>query len=137
MEAAMRASMAVRRQEERAMMQERNVFREERKERPEQEEPRHKSGPIKATSKPPGEKWINLIKYNKVLVFCVCVLLTCVLSTTVKTMKSSNLREEEDFPALGAAAPTPTYPMYFPKATQNLILDFVYKRFNFCCFVSL
>lgn len=52
-------------------------------------------------------------------------------------MKSSNLREEEDFPALGAAAPTPTYPMYFPKATQNLILGFVYKRFNFCCFVSL
>uniref|UniRef100_A0A3P8WQ14 RING-type E3 ubiquitin transferase n=1 Tax=Cynoglossus semilaevis TaxID=244447 RepID=A0A3P8WQ14_CYNSE len=50
MEAAMRASMAVRRQEERAMMQERNVFREERKERPEQEEPRHKSGPIKILS---------------------------------------------------------------------------------------
>ncbi|XP_018528416.1 E3 ubiquitin-protein ligase ZNF598 [Lates calcarifer] len=80
MEAAMRASMAMRRQEERGAVQERNApkhCREERTERPEPEEPRHRTGPIKPTSKPP-----------------------------VRTMKSTNPGEEDDFPALGATAAT-------------------------------
>ncbi|GLD60532.1 zinc finger protein 598 [Lates japonicus] len=80
MEAAMRASMAMRRQEERGAVQERNApkhCREERTERPEPEEPRHRTGHIKPTSKPP-----------------------------VRTMKSTNPGEEDDFPALGATAAT-------------------------------
>ncbi|XP_060921469.1 E3 ubiquitin-protein ligase ZNF598 [Labrus mixtus] len=75
--AARRASMAMRRQEERAAMQERSALkhsREERTERPEPEEPRHRTGQIKPTSKPP-----------------------------VRTMKSNN-PEEDDFPVLGATA---------------------------------
>ncbi|XP_039978749.1 E3 ubiquitin-protein ligase ZNF598 [Xiphias gladius] len=81
MEAAMRASMAMRKQEERGAAQERNApkhFREERTERAEPEEPRHRTGHIKPTSKPP-----------------------------VRTMKSTNPGEEDDFPALGATAATP------------------------------
>lgn len=57
--AAMRASMAMRRQEDRAAVQERSApkhCREERAERTEPEEPRHRTGNIKPTSKPPGEK---------------------------------------------------------------------------------
>lgn len=58
--AAMRASMAQRRQEERGAMQERSApkhCREERTtERTEPEEPRHRTGHIKPISKPPGEK---------------------------------------------------------------------------------
>ncbi|XP_019962097.2 E3 ubiquitin-protein ligase ZNF598 [Paralichthys olivaceus] len=102
MEAAMRASMAMRRQEERGQVQERSTpkhCREERTERTERtermermertertermermertelEEPRHRNGPIKPTIKPP-----------------------------VRTMKSSNPGEEDDFPVLGATA---------------------------------
>lgn len=76
MEAAIRASMAMRRQEERAAVQERSApkhCREERMERTEAEEPR----PIKPASKPP-----------------------------VRTMKSANPGEEDDFPLLGATAAT-------------------------------
>ncbi|KAK2833705.1 hypothetical protein Q5P01_017594 [Channa striata] len=79
MEAALRASMAMRRQEERAAVQERSApkhCREERTERTQPEEPRHRTGHIKTTSKPP-----------------------------VRTMKSTN-RGENDFPALGATAAT-------------------------------
>lgn len=69
--AAMRASLAMHRQEERAAAQERNApkhsreermermertERMERMERTEPEEPRHRTGQIKPTSKPPGEK---------------------------------------------------------------------------------
>ncbi|KAM6966675.1 E3 ubiquitin-protein ligase ZNF598 [Tautogolabrus adspersus] len=77
--AARRASMAVRRQEERAAMQERSALRHSREERTERErtepeEPRHRTGQIKPTNKPP-----------------------------VRTMKSNN-PEEDDFPALGATA---------------------------------
>ncbi|XP_029996473.1 E3 ubiquitin-protein ligase ZNF598 [Sphaeramia orbicularis] len=74
--AAMRASMAMRRQEERGAVQERSApkhCREERTERAEPEEPRHRTGPM--SSKPP-----------------------------VRTMKSTNPGEEDDFPALGATA---------------------------------
>lgn len=56
--AAMRASMALRRQEERGAMQERSApkhCREERTERTEPEEPRHRTGHIKPISQPPGE----------------------------------------------------------------------------------
>lgn len=59
MAAAMRASMATRRQEERGAAQERSApkhLREERTERPEPEEPRHRTGHIKPTNKPPGEE---------------------------------------------------------------------------------
>ncbi|XP_071330288.1 E3 ubiquitin-protein ligase ZNF598 isoform X2 [Trachinotus anak] len=80
MEAAIRASMAVRRQEERGAVQERSAPkhpREERMERTEPEEPRHRTGHIKPTNKPP-----------------------------VRTMKSTNPGEEDDFPALGAIAAT-------------------------------
>lgn len=59
MAAAMRASMAMRRQEERGAAQERSApkhHREERTERSEPEEPRHRTGHIKPTNKPPGEK---------------------------------------------------------------------------------
>ncbi|XP_070779269.1 E3 ubiquitin-protein ligase ZNF598 isoform X2 [Enoplosus armatus] len=77
--AARRASLAMRRQEERGTVQERSApkhCREERPERTEPEEPRHRTGHIKPTSKPP-----------------------------VRTMKSTN-PEEDDFPALGATAAT-------------------------------
>ncbi|XP_070837946.1 E3 ubiquitin-protein ligase ZNF598 [Chaetodon trifascialis] len=76
--AAMRASMAMRRQEERGAVQERSApkhCREERTERTEPEEPRNRAGHVKPTSKPP-----------------------------VRTMKSTN--PEDDFPALGATAAT-------------------------------
>nr|XP_015800935.2 E3 ubiquitin-protein ligase ZNF598 [Nothobranchius furzeri] len=80
MEAALRASMAMRRLEERAAVQERSTpkhIREERMERVEAEEPRPLTGHIKAASKPP-----------------------------VKTLKSTNPGEEDDFPVLGATAGT-------------------------------
>ncbi|XP_041824298.1 E3 ubiquitin-protein ligase ZNF598 isoform X2 [Melanotaenia boesemani] len=80
-EAALRASMAVRGQAERAAMQERSApkhSREERMERTEPEEPRHQMGQLKTVSKPP-----------------------------VRTMKSKNPGDEDDFPALGATAVTP------------------------------
>ncbi|XP_008413930.1 E3 ubiquitin-protein ligase ZNF598 [Poecilia reticulata] len=69
------------RQTERPAMQERNTSkhcRDERMERIEPEEPRHLTGPIKPSNKPP-----------------------------VKTMKSSNPGDEDDFPALGASAVAP------------------------------
>ncbi|XP_041673360.1 E3 ubiquitin-protein ligase ZNF598 [Cheilinus undulatus] len=75
--AARRASLAMRRQEERAAVQERIALkhpREERTERTEPEDPRLRTGQIKPVSKPP-----------------------------VRTMKSNN-PEEDDFPALGATA---------------------------------
>ncbi|KAM7386557.1 hypothetical protein PAMA_009255 [Pampus argenteus] len=79
MAAAMRASLATRRQEERGAAQERSApkhHREERTEKSEPEEPRHRTGHIKpTTNKPP-----------------------------VRTMKSNNPRDEDDFPALGATA---------------------------------
>lgn len=56
--AAMRASMAKRRQEERGAMQERSApkhCREERSERAEPEEPKHRTGLVKPVTKPPGE----------------------------------------------------------------------------------
>lgn len=58
-EAALRASIAMRRQEERAAVQERSApkhCREERAERPEPEELRHPIGHAKQASKPPGKK---------------------------------------------------------------------------------
>lgn len=80
--AAMRASMAMRRQEERGAIQERSApkhCREERTERTEPEEPRHRAGHIKPMSQPP-----------------------------VRTMKSANPGDgEDDFPALGATAAPP------------------------------
>ncbi|XP_040047809.2 E3 ubiquitin-protein ligase ZNF598 isoform X2 [Gasterosteus aculeatus] len=90
--AAMRASMAKRRQEERGAMQERSApkhcreersapkhCREERSERAEPEEPKHRTGLVKPVTKPP-----------------------------VRTMKSSNPGDEEyDFPALGATSAPP------------------------------
>ncbi|KAG8007143.1 hypothetical protein GBF38_023300 [Nibea albiflora] len=80
MAAARRASLAMRRQEERGAVQEKSApkhCREERTERTEPEEPRHRTGNLKPTNKPP-----------------------------VRTMKSSN-PGEDDFPALGATAATP------------------------------
>ncbi|XP_010727423.3 E3 ubiquitin-protein ligase ZNF598 [Larimichthys crocea] len=80
MAAARRASLAMRRQEERGAVQEKSApkhCREERTERTEPEEPRHRTGNLKPTNKPP-----------------------------VRTMKSTN-PEEDDFPALGATAATP------------------------------
>lgn len=77
--AARRASLATRRQEERAAVQERSApkhCREERMERTEPEEQRHRTGPIKTMSKPP-----------------------------VRTMTSDS-PEVDDFPALGATAAT-------------------------------
>lgn len=58
MAAAMRASMAVRRQEERAAVQERIApkhRKEERTERTETDDSRHRTGP-KPTAEPPGKK---------------------------------------------------------------------------------
>ncbi|XP_077396009.1 E3 ubiquitin-protein ligase ZNF598 [Festucalex cinctus] len=76
----MRTSMKTHRQEDRMATLERSApkyYREERPERTESEEPNPRTGPIKPTSKPP-----------------------------VRTMRSLNpLEEEDDFPALGAAAP--------------------------------
>lgn len=78
--AAMRASMAMRRQEERGALKERGApkhCKEERMDKPDPEEPRG-TGHIHSTAnKPP-----------------------------VKTMKSSNPGDEDDFPALGATAAT-------------------------------
>lgn len=59
MAAAMRASMAMKRQEDRGAVQERTApkhSQEERTERTEPKEPRHRTGNIKPTNKPPGEK---------------------------------------------------------------------------------
>ncbi|XP_008286940.1 E3 ubiquitin-protein ligase ZNF598 [Stegastes partitus] len=85
-EAAMRASMAMRRQEERGAVQERSApkhCREERTERAEPEEPRHRTGHVKPASKPANKP-------------------------PVRTMKSTNPGDEEDdFPALGATAAAP------------------------------
>lgn len=58
MEAAMRASMAMRRQAERAAVQERSTpkhCREERTERVEAAEPKPLTGHFKTTNKPPGK----------------------------------------------------------------------------------
>ncbi|XP_019719972.1 E3 ubiquitin-protein ligase ZNF598 [Hippocampus comes] len=78
--AAMRASMAIHRQDDRLAALERSApkyYREERTDRPQSEEPNPRTGPIKPTSKPP-----------------------------VRTMRSLNpMEEEDDFPVLGAAAP--------------------------------
>lgn len=66
MEAAIRASMAQRRQEERGAVQERSVpkhCREEKTERTEPEEPIHRTGPIKPTSKPPGWIWLQIFPH--------------------------------------------------------------------------
>ncbi|KAM3598757.1 uncharacterized protein V6R79_022216 [Siganus canaliculatus] len=86
MAAAMRASLAVRRQEERAAAaQERSApkhSREERKERTEPEETRNRPGNSKPPSNPTSKPMSK---------------------PPVKTMKSSD-PEEDDFPALGATA---------------------------------
>ncbi|CAK6963354.1 E3 ubiquitin-protein ligase ZNF598 isoform X2 [Scomber scombrus] len=92
MAAAMRASMAMRRQEERGAAQERSApkhHREERTERSEPEEPRHRTGHIKPTNKPP-----------------------------VRTMKSNN-PGDDDFPALGATAAPPIVKPAPPTVTAN------------------
>ncbi|XP_076020628.1 E3 ubiquitin-protein ligase ZNF598 [Genypterus blacodes] len=74
--AAMRASLAVRRQEERGVVQERSAPKHCREERTEPEDSRHRIGHVKPPSEPP-----------------------------VKTMQSANPLDEEDaFPALGATA---------------------------------
>ncbi|XP_054616390.1 E3 ubiquitin-protein ligase ZNF598 [Dunckerocampus dactyliophorus] len=94
--AAMRASMAVRRQEDRAAALERSAPKPHREDRMESEEPR--IGSMKPTGKPP-----------------------------VKTMKSSNPRDEEDdFPALGATAPVAivkSAPPVVPPAPRTLKED--------------
>ncbi|XP_051905196.1 E3 ubiquitin-protein ligase ZNF598 [Hippocampus zosterae] len=81
--AAMRASMAIHRQDDRLAALERSApkyYREERTDRPQSEELNPRAGPIKPTSKPP-----------------------------VRTMRSLNpMEEEDDFPVLGAAAPPAT-----------------------------
>uniref|UniRef100_A0A3Q2NXE1 RING-type E3 ubiquitin transferase n=1 Tax=Fundulus heteroclitus TaxID=8078 RepID=A0A3Q2NXE1_FUNHE len=70
---------AAQRQSERAAAaQERSALKNCREERTEAEEPRQLAGQLKAVNKPP-----------------------------VKTMKSSNPRDEDDFPALGATAVAP------------------------------
>ncbi|KAM3863677.1 E3 ubiquitin-protein ligase ZNF598 [Diretmus argenteus] len=105
--AAMRASLAVRRQEERAAVQERSApkhrkeERVERMDRTETDESRHRTGPVKPTTEPP-----------------------------VRTMKSSNplVEEDDDFPALGATAATPmpslkTVPVVAPAAHGALKED--------------
>lgn len=82
MEAAIRASMAVRRQEERGAAQERSApkhCREERTERAEAEEPRHRSGHSKPTNKPPGEKKTS---YRSLHVWSVCSCSKVFLSDT-------------------------------------------------------
>ncbi|AWP18668.1 putative zinc finger protein 598 [Scophthalmus maximus] len=100
MEAAMRASLAMRRQEERGAVQERSTpkhCREERAERKELEEPRNRTGLIKPTNKPP-----------------------------VRTMKSTNPGEEDDFPVLGATAVPPivkSAPAVVPAARAALKED--------------
>ncbi|XP_077475662.1 E3 ubiquitin-protein ligase ZNF598 [Stigmatopora argus] len=77
--AAMRASMMMRRQEDRMAMLERNPpkhYREDRTARTDLDEQSPRAGPIKPTIKPP-----------------------------VRTMRTLNPTEDNDFPALGAAAP--------------------------------
>lgn len=59
MAAAMRASMAVFRQEERGVVQERSAPKHCREERTEPEDPRHRVGHVKPPSEPPGEKRLN------------------------------------------------------------------------------
>ncbi len=75
MAAARRASLAMRRQEERGAVQERSApkhSREERTERTEPEEPRHRTGHIKPTSKPPGKKG-NVKNYTYIMCCQRCV----------------------------------------------------------------
>ncbi|KAJ0000794.1 hypothetical protein NQD34_005814 [Periophthalmus magnuspinnatus] len=75
--AAMRASLAMRRQEERGAMKDRGASKvKERAERTDPEEPRSRTGPVNPTANMPP----------------------------VKTMKSTNPGDEDDFPALGATA---------------------------------
>ncbi|XP_024128436.1 E3 ubiquitin-protein ligase ZNF598 [Oryzias melastigma] len=81
-EAALRASMAMRRQAERAAVQERSTpkhSREERTDRTEPEEPKNNTAHNKTVNRPP-----------------------------VKTLKSSNPGDEDEFPALGATALIPS-----------------------------
>ncbi|XP_061556336.1 E3 ubiquitin-protein ligase ZNF598 [Phycodurus eques] len=99
--AAMRASMVMHRQVDRMAALERSApkhYREERTERTESGEPISRIGPIKPTSKPP-----------------------------VRTMRSLNPTEEEDdFPALGAAAPpaiVKSSPLVVPSAPRPLKED--------------
>ncbi|XP_072298735.1 E3 ubiquitin-protein ligase ZNF598 isoform X2 [Eucyclogobius newberryi] len=75
--AAMRASLAMRRQEERGAMKDRGASKvKERVEKTDPEELRSRTGPVNPTANTPP----------------------------VKTMKSSNPEDEDDFPALGATA---------------------------------
>lgn len=76
--AAMRASIAMRRQEERGALKDRSALKaKERTDRVDPEEPRSRTAPVNPTANMPP----------------------------IKTMKSTNPGDEDDFPALGAAAP--------------------------------
>ncbi|KAJ0058153.1 hypothetical protein NL108_008794, partial [Boleophthalmus pectinirostris] len=78
--AAMRASLAMRRQEERGAMKDRGASKvKERADRTDPEEQRSRTGPVNPTANMPP----------------------------VKTMKSTNPGDEDDFPALGATAAVP------------------------------
>ncbi|XP_057673751.1 E3 ubiquitin-protein ligase ZNF598 [Corythoichthys intestinalis] len=98
--AAMRASMVMRRQEDRMAALERSApkhYREERTDRTESEEQSPRTGPIKPTTKPP-----------------------------VRTMRSLNPTEDDDFPVLGAAAPPAimkSCPPVVPPAPRSLQED--------------
>uniref|UniRef100_A0A3P9BD90 RING-type E3 ubiquitin transferase n=2 Tax=Haplochromini TaxID=319058 RepID=A0A3P9BD90_9CICH len=103
-EAALRASIAMRRQEERAAVQERSApkhCREERAERPEPEELRHPIGHAKQASKPPGKN---------------------VKPAPAVTAPSHVALKEDDFPSLSTATlTTPMTPAYSaqPKKTSS------------------
>ncbi|XP_056143765.1 E3 ubiquitin-protein ligase ZNF598 [Lampris incognitus] len=91
--AAMRASLAVRRQEERdrTTPKHRNEERTERVDRTEPDNFRHKTGPIKSTAKPTAKLTAKPTA-----------------EPPVRTMKSSNpMDEDNDFPVLGATAALP------------------------------
>lgn len=97
---------------ERAAAQERNnskQSREERTEKAEPEEPRQLTGQQQTMNKPPGNK--NFKKHEGIPVVRLSSLdlpglscFFCFVFFTVKTMKGSNPGDEDDFPALGAAA---------------------------------
>uniref|UniRef100_A0A665WPF2 RING-type E3 ubiquitin transferase n=1 Tax=Echeneis naucrates TaxID=173247 RepID=A0A665WPF2_ECHNA len=118
MEAAMRASMAMRRQEDRGVIQERTATkhsREERAERTEPEEPRHRTGHVKPTSKPPGEE-------DDFPVLGATAATSIVKPTPSAVPAARAALKEDDFPSLSAVAVTaPMTPAYSaqPKKTSS------------------
>ncbi|XP_029016027.1 E3 ubiquitin-protein ligase ZNF598 isoform X2 [Betta splendens] len=133
MEAAIRASIAQRRQEERGAVQQRSTpkyFREEKTERIEPEEPTHRTGHIKPTSKPPVRTMKSTSPEDDfpVLGATAAAAASIVKPAPVAVVASQQPPKEDDFPSLSAVAAvplmTPVYSGQSRKASSFLEEDF-------------